>query len=135
MVRLAAQYSKIERIIPDRPSVLPPQTIFGEEPEHTWCYYYQKASLARQLQDWDEVVRLGDIASQEGLKPFDRSEQIPFLEGYILADRFDKAQEIIADILKLEILTKETCDYYLANPDYPSPSTNEYLFQNLCGVK
>src|SRR5689334_22599919 len=29
----------------------PPRIIFGSEPEHTWCYYYQKAELARQYED------------------------------------------------------------------------------------
>lgn len=47
-------------------SAKPPSAIFGPEPKHTWCYYYQKADLARQQGQWDKVVKLGEEAFQNG---------------------------------------------------------------------
>ncbi|NOH00728.1 MAG: hypothetical protein HND47_01485 [Chloroflexi bacterium] len=42
-VPLVAPASKIENVIAETESALPPVSIFGEEPEHDWCYYFQKA--------------------------------------------------------------------------------------------
>ena len=60
LVQQVGGYSHIDRIIPSGTGYIPPAQIFGPEPEHDWCYYYQKASLARQMGDWQEVVRLYD---------------------------------------------------------------------------
>lgn len=135
MVRLVAAYSKIDQILPDQPGSVPPSIIFGNEPNHEWCYFYQKASLARQRQDWKQIVQLGNEANEKGLKPYDNSEQIPFLEGYVQTGDFDNAQDIIDALLKSAVLTKETCDFYTANPDYLNPTAQKYIIQNLCTTK
>jgi len=31
---------------------------------HGWCYYYQKANLARQQGDWEQVIALGREAEK-----------------------------------------------------------------------
>ncbi len=77
----------------------PPTDIFGPEPEHTWCYLYQKAELARQSGDWDQVIELGDQAKSQGLSPQASSsntpfEWLPFIEGYGHAARWQEAQEL-----------------------------------------
>ena len=53
----------------------PPPMLFGPEPPHTWCYYFQKADLARQRGDWDEVARLGDEARELGFAALDVSDE------------------------------------------------------------
>jgi len=58
MVRLVAPNSDPTLILTGAPSHIPPIVIFGSEPAHEWCYYYQKASLARQAKDWEEVAQL-----------------------------------------------------------------------------
>ena len=35
----------------------PDPAIFGAEPAHTWCYYFEKADLARQMQDWPTIIK------------------------------------------------------------------------------
>ena len=77
----------------------PPTDIFGPEPKHTWCYLYQKAELARQSGDWDQVIELGDQAKSQGLSPQASSsntpfEWLPFIEGYGHAARWQEAQEL-----------------------------------------
>ena len=56
LVQQVGAYSHVDRIIPTGTSPTLPAHIFGAEPPHDWCYYYQKASLARQLGDWAQVV-------------------------------------------------------------------------------
>ena len=68
-------------VILPQPQHLPP-TIYGPEPQHGWCYYFQKADLARQLGDWPEVNRLGEIAFQLDDQPNDPLERFPFIEAY-----------------------------------------------------
>jgi len=41
---------------------LPPAAVFGDEPVHGWCYYFEKAELARQQGDWQQVAALGEQA-------------------------------------------------------------------------
>ncbi len=94
MTYLIAGYSNIHLIDIDLPPKSPPQHIFGSEPERGWCYYYQKASLARQRADWDEVVRLGDEAMQKNLSPLDTSEWMPFYEGYARQQQMDEANRL-----------------------------------------
>lgn len=95
----AAGISRLDRIDTEIPSATPPKIIFGKEPEHGWCYTYQKASLAKQEGNWAEVVRLGDEATANGLSPQDMVEYVPFIEGYLHVGRSVDATRI-ATILR-----------------------------------
>ena len=55
-----------------------PSDIFGH-PEPNWCYYYEKADLARQFAQWQEVSRLGAEAAQAGFEPKNGAEWLPFI--------------------------------------------------------
>ena len=92
--------SNLEQIIiPPSTFHVPPKEFFHNEPEHTWCYYYEKADLARQMGDWQEVVRLGDEAESKNFKPRNPSDWLPFIEGYLRENNSNKVQEIIQQSL------------------------------------
>ncbi|MEJ5202547.1 MAG: hypothetical protein WHV66_09990 [Anaerolineales bacterium] len=57
------------------------ERIFGKEPPHDWCYYYEKADLARQMQDWQSVRKLGEEAAARGVAPRNGTEWLPFIEA------------------------------------------------------
>jgi hypothetical protein len=59
-----------------------------EEPQSSWCFYYQKASLAYQLRDWETIARLGDSAFSINDYPNDASERVPFIFGYAHTEQF-----------------------------------------------
>ena len=84
--------SHVDQIITDNDNGrgLPGQ-IFGDEDNDTWCYYFEKADLARQLGNWNEVGRLGDEAENLGLRTKRGLELIPFIEGYAHIENWDKA--------------------------------------------
>jgi hypothetical protein len=94
LVLVVGKYSQINQINLTGSAANPPEDIFGSEPAHEWCYYYEKADLARQGQDWQQVVKLGDEATQLGLAPKDASEWMPFLQGYFMAGNTGRAKEI-----------------------------------------
>jgi len=78
-----AAYSNISRIREGRHNVDMLTSLFGDEPSHSWCYYFQKAEFARQQGNWTEVMRLGEEARAQGLEPQDHSEWRPFFEAYV----------------------------------------------------
>ena len=96
IMRSAAKISTYDVILPVDASqaVLPPMNIYGEEPPHQWCYYLQKADLARQQGQWEEIARLGDEAFKLGDYPNGPSERIPFIEGYAHVGNWEKAIEL-----------------------------------------
>lgn len=85
--------SNLNQIITDPPAPARPlpESIFGREPLHGWCYHYQKADLARQRGDWEEVARLGDLAFALNDRPNEASERVVFIEGYAHTGRWDEA--------------------------------------------
>ena len=73
-----------------------PTSIFGSEPQHDWCYYYQKADLARQFQDWHQIGELGDEARAKGLAPADKSEWLLFIMAYERIGRNSDAAQLLS---------------------------------------
>ena len=75
-------YSKIDSILPGQESPKLAPFIFGVEPAHQWCYYFEKAELAVQTGDWKKVEDLGNESAKQGLHAEDPVEWIPFLQAY-----------------------------------------------------
>jgi hypothetical protein len=121
-IQIVARFSHPEQI---RAAAIPasiPVEIFGSEPEHGWCYFYQKASLARQQGNWEEVVNLGDAVLSRGLYPADRTEWMPFLMGYVIMGEQQKAQQI-ADLIRVEEPVRHRlCDEVNRNI-FPTPES------------
>lgn len=72
---------------------------YGPEPAHGWCYFYQRAELARQLGAWPRVAELADEARERGLGPSDDREWTPFIEGYVRAGRADEARRLAQEVV------------------------------------
>jgi hypothetical protein len=73
---------------------LPDADIFGAEPAHTWCYYFEKADLARQTEDWDAVLELEQLARVGGFVPGFGPELLPFIEAHAHRGTWAEALEI-----------------------------------------
>jgi hypothetical protein len=134
MVRLIANISDTSLILAEAPALSPPTVIFGSEPEHNWCYYYQKASLARQTGNWEEVARLGDQAQQAGLLPQDDSEWMPFYEGYAYMRRMDDSNRIGALLRENYSFLQTYCSQVTGDEISPGPDEGieRYIIENIC---
>ena len=75
-------------------------SIYGPEPAKNWCYYYEKAELARQTKDWNEVVLNGDQELIKAGEPNDFSEYYVFIEGYAHTEQWARALELSRAALK-----------------------------------
>ncbi|NWF64654.1 MAG: hypothetical protein HXY38_10145 [Chloroflexi bacterium] len=80
-VRKLAAGSNISLIKQTETDPSPPQEIYGKTPPQTWCYFFEKADLARQYGEWDEIARLWKEAQVAGERPDNGFEYIPFIEG------------------------------------------------------
>jgi uncharacterized membrane protein YidH (DUF202 family) len=93
----------------------PPEHIFGPEPEHGWCYYFEKADLASQEGKWQDIVDMGNALfdppaspSETGLRTVmdmmadynqekfweKTAELVPFIQGYAHAGLWSQAEQL-----------------------------------------
>jgi hypothetical protein len=125
-----APYSEPEHILPNEFFHAPPAIPFGDEPSYGWCYYYQKASYARQLGDWDEVVRLEEEARSLGYSANNPIEWMPFLQAYAYFDNTARMKEI-ASFLTLDLsLAQQACQTLTTMP--LTPTTLELANEIFC---
>lgn len=100
IVEKVGGFSKVDFIDTAGAAPAPPTAIFGREPEHGWCYYYQQASLARQSGDWVRIGELYEAAVSSGLEPADTSEYFVFIEGLTNLGRTGEAKKIAKNSIK-----------------------------------
>ena len=87
-----------------------PTNIFGEEPAFSWCYYYQKAQLAAQFQEWESVVELFEAAQKEGKRSIYGYEYFLFIKGFIEINDWSQAVKLTLGAQKLSPRTQpELC--------------------------
>jgi hypothetical protein len=53
--------------------------LIGPEKRDTWCFYYEKADLARQREDWPAITMLWQNVQKKHLRPEEGQEYLPFI--------------------------------------------------------
>jgi hypothetical protein len=91
LLRFSARISAPELILNEPRAKMP--EVYGPEPEHDFCYYFEKADLARQFRDWDSVVKFAETALTLE-HPYNPAEQLVFIEGYAHAGEWNRAVEL-----------------------------------------
>lgn len=93
LMRYAARLTDTRLILDQAGAVLP--AVYGPEPEHDFCYEYQKADLARQWGRWEEALQFIEraMASSDG-HPYEPAEQLLFIEVYAHAGQWERALEL-----------------------------------------
>lgn len=92
LMRYAARLTDPSLILEEPRAVMP--GVYGPEPGRDFCYYYQKADLARQFGRWDEAVKFSDIALSFEEHPYEPAEHLLFIEGYAHAGQWERALEL-----------------------------------------
>ena len=122
----AMPLSRLELIQPGAPSDPQMPALFGPEPAHNWCYYFEKIELAVQLKQWDRAAQLADevMRTKPQLTRDNAAELLPLITAYAQAGRYDKALELSRTAGKLsEKLSYALCDawYSLSRQIQESP--------------
>jgi len=93
----AMELSDLDLISNSSNPAQPPVSIFGlESSTQDWCYYFERAELAAQMGNWDQVVQLSEQAFKLN-KKFNRetaSELIPFIKGYANVGDWSRATQL-----------------------------------------
>jgi hypothetical protein len=129
-VILASSSSDIENVVADTVPFTPQEFAFGREPEHKWCYYFEKAELALQLENWNQAASLGEEAIRLGLHPEDQSEWLPFLKAYALTGNEKRVKQTALKINTDTFLRLQACDL-LSNLEAPLTPEIEDLISTL----
>jgi hypothetical protein len=136
-IQLAADFSRLEQITnEDRLDEAMFNEIIGiEENDNSWCYFYEKADLARQFNRWDDVIALEQEVQNKGLEPYDVIEWMPFIEAYAYSGEHGYAGQLIDDVNKVSYYKKSACAYYTSleeNEDVEIQAGNQFLKQTFC---
>ena len=92
LMRFAARLSVPDQITNEPTAKMLP--FYGTEPAHDFCYYFEKAELARQNKDWKTVVEMGNQALSLNDHPYEPAEQFVFIEGYANIGDWNRALEL-----------------------------------------
>ncbi len=85
-------YQNKSRIITESDHKLP-ETIFGTDYIHDWCYYFEKADLAADMENYEETLGLYDEASDRGIAFGNPTEMRPFIKAAAFTGNWDRALE------------------------------------------
>jgi hypothetical protein len=132
-IQAIAPYSRTDLILTEAVPVQPPKSVFGQEPKHDWCYYYQKIDLARQTGDWAAAVKLADEALKLGYFAADRSEWMPLIETYVNVGELDKARELAQKIRAEKPLRVTLCDQLKRTTAWPASTDSATVIELVCG--
>ena len=99
LMREASALSNQRQILDSSDAKMP--GAYGPEPAHGWCYYFEKAELARQFGDWKTVTHLGDEASKLNDYPNNPVERFVFIEGYANTGDWDRAMKLSNEAYKV----------------------------------
>lgn len=115
LVKAFLPISNLEQILPEPVEEgYPPEELLGPEPAHGWCYYFQKASLAAQLADWQEVSRLAGTALEAGYRPSvtesnSAYEWRPFVVGLARSGDWDEAARLTLQAYEVD---RESAEFW-----------------------
>jgi hypothetical protein len=80
----------------DENSGEPQSAIYNPTPSPDWCYFYEKADLARYAGDWETVVAISVNAMNldQRLYEVNAPEYLPYIEAHAHLEQWDKAIQI-----------------------------------------
>ncbi|MEA4811394.1 MAG: hypothetical protein VB108_02340 [Anaerolineaceae bacterium] len=90
-----------------------PSQYFGSINEQTWCYFYEKAELANQNNNWSESIALFEEAQSLSFKPENSFEYLPFIRALYKNGKFETALNLSLALQNEDSFTKsELCSFW-----------------------
>jgi hypothetical protein len=102
----AAFISNLDVITTTDRVISPPNHLFGNEPIHTWCYFFEKAELARQSKNYKQAFDLLKQANAQGYYPKDLTEWYPYIDSALHLGYVDEAAELSSTIITNDSVVK-----------------------------
>lgn len=95
----SVEISNINRVQQNGDNMAVPSRYFGPEPARDWCYYFEKAELARQDGDWEEVLMNYESASSAGFTSRQPVENLVFIEALARLEKTEKAARLTDKVI------------------------------------
>lgn len=130
-ILMIGEFSNIDHVVLQSDVEKHLTDVFGPEPEHGWCYYYQKAALERQKENWQAVVEYGQLAMNAGFNPYDRVEWMPFLQAYAVLGMKEEFRTLIPILIEEPFLSIQACNNLQKIPDL-NQEISELVNQTFC---
>ena len=137
-LRLLAPASRVERIQTAASPAAVPVALFGPEPQHGWCFYFEKAALAGQQGDWQQVAAIQGQVNTLGLHPNDQIEWMPFLQAQAYLGDLQQVKQIATRINTEKFYKQQACQNLgaMAHYGYPlSAETRQVVDSLFCGAQ
>jgi hypothetical protein len=109
LTALAAPKSRMDYVIAQADPHPLPEALFGEEPAHDWCYYYQASQLARQMGDWKAIIQIAQTVEKLGLHPNDQIEWMSFLQAAATLGNEKQVKQISTRINTEQLYKQQAC--------------------------
>jgi hypothetical protein len=130
-VAMMAPYSETSWIQASASPATVPTQIFGQEPRHEWCFYYQKINLALQNGNWAEAAQLAEEAISSDFRPNETAEWLPVLFAYANNGQ-DKQVKQTSKLIFDRNTRIYLCDQLSSITDWPPGYRPELVIDNLC---
>jgi hypothetical protein len=133
-VGLMAPYSNMDLIDAEATPPAFPNLIFGGEPVHGWCYYYQSIGLALQRQDWVKAADLSDTVLASDYRPEDSFEWLPLLIAYANTSQEKKVKQVSTYIN--DTYTRMSLCFSMKNvTEWPDNYRSDLILGHICRGK
>lgn len=132
---IVSKSSNLDNILLNLPTPILKESIFGPEPAHDWCFYYQKAELANQKGELQNIVSIGNEIEELNLRAYDSIEWMPFIQAYAYMGYYEKADSLINIMKQTPFYQNQACQAYKSKPissDEKIQTGNEYLAKAFC---
>jgi len=134
-ILLLGQYSKIQNVLTQGKAPRLAESMFGPEPPHTWCYYYQQAEAALQEGNWEKIIRIGEEVDRQKLTPNDRIEWMPFLQSYAVQGDEKEFKSAAVKIDSSPFVRRQACQTLLMMQEKGpmfTPEIHSVMDEKLC---
>jgi len=110
---------------------------FGKISTNNWCYYFEKADLARQQKDWGKVIDLYAQAKTAGFTPGHSIEYIPLINALAEQGQIQQALDVTNQAIKLsDTVTLAACSLWqnliTENKDITAGEVSSALGEKTC---
>jgi hypothetical protein len=107
--------------------------IFGPEPEHNWCYYYEKANIAYHQQGWKQVLDFYKQAGDLGFKTKIGFELKPFVVANAKLGQWEQARDLTLLAFERDVTSKALyCSLWIdLVSSSPGPDVSNGSFTNV----
>lgn len=133
MIALMVPYSSTRWIQINAAPPTPPALVLGTEPDHDWCFYYQKINLALQAGQWAKAASLADQALAKDQHPDQEIvEWLPVLFAYANTLQ-EKQLKHTATYINDKYTRMYLCDQLKTVTNWPDGYRPDLVIGNLCG--